>query len=226
MTSTSSLEQRIAFKIREIEAFAEEVPGVIIIHHIKDLTVAYMSPRGQRILGVDLDELIRMGPQYYERFFDPIEAEQHVPIMISLLQKNNDDEIVALFQRVKSELTHEWAWYSTSVKIFMRDDFGQPLLTIAVAIPIDPKNHITTKVARVLDENNFLRKNLEKFERLTKREKQVLRYMGLGKKAAEISRDLHISLATAETHRKNIKRKLEAKTSFDLTMYARAFDLI
>lgn len=222
----STITERIKKKIEEIAAFAEEIPGVIIIHNIKDLSVVYMSPRGQRILGVDNNELVKMGPDYYARFFNPDEAKEHVPTMISLLQKNNNEESIALFQQVKSEGSIEWTWYSTSVKIFMWDDQGNPLLTIAVAIPIDPKHHITNKVARLLDENNFLRKNFEKFSQLTKREKQVLKCMAYGKKSNEISAELHISTATADTHRKNIKRKLRITSAFDVSNYARAFDLI
>lgn len=220
-----SIEERIKKKIEEIAAFAEEIPGVIIIHNIKDLSVVYMSPRGQRILGVNNEELVKMGPDYYTRFFNP-EAKEHVPTMISLLQKNNNEESIALFQQVKSEGSLEWIWYSTSVKIFMWDDSGNPLLTIAVAIPIDPKHHITNKVARLLDENNFLRMNYEKFSQLTKREKEVLKCMALGKTSNEIAEELHISVATADTHRKNIKRKLKITSAFDVSNYARAFDLI
>jgi DNA-binding CsgD family transcriptional regulator len=222
----TSIEERIAKKIREIELLAEEVPGVIIIHNIRDLSVVYMSPRGQRILGVNNEELVRMGPEYYSRFFNPDEAQEHVPTMISLLQKSNNDESIALFQQVKSETSHEWTWYSTSVKIFMRDDDGNPLLTIAIAIPIDPKHHITNKVSRLLDDNNFLRKNYEKFSLLTARERQVLGCMAFGKTSNEIGNELHISVATAETHRKNIKRKLKITSNFDVSLYARAFDII
>ena len=221
-----SIEKRIERKIQEIAAFAEEIPGVIIIHNIKDLSVVYMSPRGQRILGVDNDALVKMGPEYYTRFFNPDEAKEHVPTMISLLQKNNNEESIALFQQVKSEGSSEWTWYSTSVKIFMWDDAGNPLLTIAVALPIDPKHHITNKVTRLLDENNFLRKHYEKFSRLTKREKEVLKCMAYGKTSSEISDELHISVATADTHRKNIKKKLGISSAFDISNYARAFDLI
>lgn len=220
------IEERIEMKIREIAAIAEEIPGVIIIHNIRDLSVVYMSPRGQRILGVNNEELVRMGPDYYHRFFNPDEAKEHVPTMISLLQRNNNDESISLFQQVKSESSHEWTWYSTSVKIFMRDDDANPLLTIAIAIPIDPKHHITNKVSRLLDENNFLRKNYEKFGKLTNRERQILGFMALGKTSGEIGKELHISVATAETHRKNIKKKLSISSTLDISNYARAFDLI
>jgi len=53
-----------------------------------------------------------------------------------------------------------------------------------------------------------------------------LRLLALGKTAQEIAAELFIATSTAETHRKNIRKKLEAYTNHDLVMYARAFDLI
>jgi DNA-binding CsgD family transcriptional regulator len=221
-----ALKNQIEEKINEISPLAEHIPGVVIIHRIADMSVVYMSARGQKILGVNQQELVAMGPDYYNRFFNPEEEKMHVQKMTALLQKNNNDDIIALFQQVMSAVRHAWEWYCTSVKIFMWDEAGKPLLTIAVAIPIDPKHHISTKIERLLDENNFLRNNYERFSALTKREKEILKCLALGRTSAEVSRELHISVTTAETHRKNIKRKLDITSSFDLSMYARAFDLI
>ena len=80
-------------------------------------------------------------------------------------------------------------------------------------------------IARLLEENRFLRDNHDKFAKLTNREKQILRLMVLGKSASEIGKELNITTATAETHRKKVKQKLGAKNSFDLGQFARAFDL-
>jgi DNA-binding CsgD family transcriptional regulator len=108
----------------------------------------------------------------------------------------------------------------------MRDDEGNPLLIITMAYPVDPQHHITAKVARLLEENNFLRSNLHKFDQLTRREKEILQLTALGKSSAEMADNLYISQNTAETHRRNIKKKLKADSIYDLSMYARAFNLI
>lgn len=223
---TSEILKRAEAKIGEIDAVAEHIPGVVIVHDFNDMSVMYMSARGRRILGVQQDELVRMGPEYYNRFFNPAEANEHVPKMIEKLKEDTNDDIVALFQQVRPTDAHDWTWYCASTKVFMRNEQGDPVAAITVAIPIDPRHHITNKVVRLLEENNFLRKNYEKFTQLTKREKEVLRCLALGRTAAELSEELHISVATAETHRKNIKRKLDIGSSFDLSQYARAFDLI
>ncbi len=55
---------------------------------------------------------------------------------------------------------------------------------------------------------------------LTAREREVLELLARGASYAEIAEKLTISPRTAETHRTNIMRKLDLKTSADITLYA------
>lgn len=108
----------------------------------------------------------------------------------------------------------------------MWDEEGQPWLTISMSFPIDAMHHMTAKAGRLLEENNFLRENFSRYAKLTKREREVLRLLALGKSATETAEELFISLNTVETHHKNIKQKLDTNAYFDLCQYARAFDLV
>jgi DNA-binding CsgD family transcriptional regulator len=78
----------------------------------------------------------------------------------------------------------------------------------------------------MLQENTFLRKNYQLFSNLTKREREILRLLALGKSSSEIADQLFIAVGTVETHRKKIKHKLKVSSFFDLSRYAMAFDLI
>ena len=93
-------------------------------------------------------------------------------------------------------------------------------------MPIDPTHHITAKVQRLLDENNLLREKQKLFSSLTKREKEVLKMMAWGKNSNEIAGKLFISEQTVETHRKNIRAKLNPGSSYDLVIFAQAFNII
>jgi DNA-binding CsgD family transcriptional regulator len=108
----------------------------------------------------------------------------------------------------------------------MRNDKGAPTHCITLAMPIHPGHHITVKVNRLLEENNFLRKYKHVFAALTHREKEIMRLMALGKNSADIAATLNISEKTVSTHRRNIKNKLNAQSSYDITRFAQAFDLI
>jgi DNA-binding CsgD family transcriptional regulator len=220
------MEKKIADKIASIDAVADELPGIVIIHNIKSRGVEYMSPRGLSFLGTSLDTIRNMSQDYNEHYFNPDDAKDYVPKIFGLLERNNNQEIISFFQQVRPSEQHDWSWHLSTTKIFMRDDEGSPLLTITFACPIDPLHHITTKVSRLLEENNFLRNNHQRFKLLSRREREVLALIALGKSAAEIAESLFISVTTVETHRRNIKQKLQASSSYELSLYARAFDLI
>ncbi|MEO0913890.1 MAG: response regulator transcription factor, partial [Pseudomonadota bacterium] len=57
-------------------------------------------------------------------------------------------------------------------------------------------------------------------EPLTSREQTVLLELAGGKSNKEVARALDISVRTVETHRKNIKRKLDISSTAGLTRYA------
>lgn len=220
-----ALEEKIKDKVESIAAVADSFPGVIVIHTTA-LAMVYMSPTGLRQLGVKLSDLQGMNSEkYHEKYFNPDDAKDYVPKLLNLMERNSDDT-VSFFQQVRINGKEDWTWHISSMKILMRDDEGKPLLLITFAFPVDPMSHVTTKVSRLLEENTFLRTHYTQFSKLGKREKDVLKLLALGKSSAKIAEELFISVATVETHRKNIKNKLKATSSFDLAQYARAFDLI
>lgn len=220
------VEKRIAGKIKEIESYEHDIPAVIIVMNVQTLSVVYMSERGRNILGVTLDELHKMGPNYFQRFFNEAEADEYTPYLMDLLKRNNADEIVSFFQQVRPSPEHPWTWYFNGVKILMNDDNDMPLLTMITAIPIDQQHYMGAKVQRLLEENNFLRRNFKMMKSLTKRELEVLKLVANGSSTEDISNKLFLSKETVATHRKNIKRKLQFKTNYDFTFFAQAFDLI
>jgi len=210
-------------KIREIENF---FPGVVIIHEIKKGTVVYMSQWGRDHLGITNEELQQMGTEYYSRFFNVEEAKDYVPKILGLLERNNDGEFVSHFQQVRASPQHDWGWHLTATRIFVRDENGEPLLTLTTSLPVDAQHHIAAKAQRLLEENNFLRKNYHAFDKLTKREKEILRLMAMDMSSEEMAKKLFISENTANTHRRNIKKKLRINSNYDIIRFAQAFDLI
>ena len=218
--------KQIVPQIEEYAAAFNNVPCAVIIHDLRDWSVVYMSDRGLEQLQATLEEIKALSSgDYYRLYFNQDDAEDYVPKILALLERNNDDESVSYFQQVRFPGKDDWSWHISSTKIFMRDEAGKPSLTITIAVPIDAMHHMTAKAERLLQENNFLRQNYKNFATLTKREKEVLTQVALGKSAAEIATALFISVTTAETHRKNIKHKLSAST-YELMQYARAFDLV
>lgn len=214
-------------KILDCVSAFEQLPGVVIVHDLVAGHVVYISPRGLKLLNTTMEEIAAMThEEYHRKHFNDEDAKDYVPKLFGMMARNDDDEMITFFQQVRFAGNDNWNWHLSSLKIFHRDAEGKPRLAIGMALPIDAMHHIAAKAERLLNENNFLRKNLKTFSQLTSREKEVLRLTALGKSAAEIAGELFIAETTAETHRRNLKIKLQANTYFELSQYAMAFDLI
>jgi len=222
-TNVDKIEKSIA----EISSVADNLPGVVILHDLRDWSIAWMSNRGLMELNISLDEIRRLSAeQYYGTYFNNDDAKDYVPKILSFIAENKEGDFCTCFQQVRFSVDSEWRWHFSSTKIFLKDDEGKPLIGITMAFPIDTMHHMVAKAARLLEENNFLRKNHSRFATLSEREQEVLRLMALGKSSAETAEQLSISQFTVDTHRRNIKIKLKTSSFYDLTQYARAFDLI
>lgn len=228
MNKADLVQESINKSIEEMASMADKIPGVIIIHDLRDLKVVYMSPRGLKNLGITLEELLSLSPQEYaNRYFNVKDSNDYIPKLKDFLERNETDEICTFFQQVRYKRHSDWEWYMSSVMVLLRDpESGNPLLATTIALPIDSMHHMTAKAERLLEENNFLQRNFHKFSKLGKREQEVLKNLALGKSAQETADSMFISLTTVETHRRNIKKKLNTKSHFELCQYARSFDLI
>jgi DNA-binding NarL/FixJ family response regulator len=57
-------------------------------------------------------------------------------------------------------------------------------------------------------------------DRITPREREIVKLLAEGKSSREVATSLNISLKTAETHRSNLMRKLNLHTVSELVRYA------
>ena len=62
--------------------------------------------------------------------------------------------------------------------------------------------------------------SIDELKVLTRREKQVLKFIGQGKLTSTIAEEFRLSPSTIETHRKNIRRKLKLNGNGKLYKYA------
>ncbi len=219
-------EPNLEKKIKAFTPFAEVFPSVVIVQQLEPFKSLYMSSRGLRELGISLEELKEMGTDYLQRFFNLEDSEDYLQKLKGLLTRNDPDETFTFFQQVKFQERNDWVWHIGSTRIFFRDENGDPSHILTIAVPIDKLKHIPNKAERLLAERNFFHSNLTKFLTLSKREKEVLKLVALGKTSPKIADELFISVQTVNTHRKVIKQKLNITSGYDFTIYAHAYDII
>lgn len=224
---SATLKARFYERLEELKKVIDKIPGSVIIHRIPDFRVEYMSPWGLNKLGIESKDIEKLcAKEYVEKFFNPEDAAEYVPKILELIDNADEDAVITFFQQVRTLEKEEWSWYLSTSKIFLRDHDKTPHYMITIANPVDPLQHVTAKVNRLLEENNYLRRYNAVFASLTTREKEILKYMALGKNTSEISTLLFISEKTVETHRKNVRKKIKALTYYDVFIFAQAFDVI
>ena len=216
----------MAAKIADMKPYLEILPAVSIIHNIQNQHVLYMCDRGLSLLDTTLEKLQEMGADYHRLYFNAEDAKDYVPKLKGLLERNNNEEVVSFFQQVRHGENGDWHLWLSSIKLLMWDDNGIPLLTLTVTVPVDPDHNISSKVERILEENSFLRKNTSTYATLSKREREILALMALDKTSIEISERLFLSEDTVKTHRRNIKKKINAKNQYDVVRFAQAFEIV
>ncbi|WP_165500454.1 helix-turn-helix transcriptional regulator [Pedobacter psychroterrae] len=220
-------EEAIRKAISEVIKIADRMPGVVILHDVRDWRIAWMSAWGLKQLNVSLEELTSLtAAEYYSTYFNAEDSADYVPKILKLLENDKDDDFCTVFQQVRVAAEADYVWHMSGSKVYLRDDYNKPLLVITLASPIDAMHHMTSKAARLLEENNFLRRNLHRYSTLSGREREILKFLALGKSSGDTAELMFISQNTVETHRKNIKQKLNTNSYYELCEYARAYDLI
>nr|WP_294946031.1 helix-turn-helix transcriptional regulator [uncultured Mucilaginibacter sp.] len=220
------MDQNLKQRLNNIRLFADELPSALIIHDAVTLEIIYMNRTGLDILGTTLDDLQAMDPGiYHAKYFNTEDSNDYVPKIMHIMHSQVNEQ-VSYFQQVRVPQNTEWQLFVSNTKVFARNEAGDTTHLITTAGLIDPVHHITSKVNRVMDEIYFLRANNPLFLTLTRREKEVLKQMAMGSNSSEIAEKLFISPATADTHRRNIRNKLNLKNNYDAVKFAQAYNLL
>ena len=99
-------------------------------------------------------------------------------------------------------------------------------LALAIKKVVSGGKYISPKFAEHLA--YYLEKDPSKalHERLSDREFQIMRMLAVGKAVSEIASDLSLSIKTVYTHRTHIFEKMKLESNAQLTIYARAYNLL
>jgi len=100
-------------------------------------------------------------------------------------------------------------------KGYILKDVSSNEMVTAIQAVYQGKTYYSSGVTDIL-----LNESSKKDVPLTDREKTILRLLAEGNSNKHVARELDISVRTVETHRRNIKRKLNVKTSAGLVKYA------
>lgn len=99
-------------------------------------------------------------------------------------------------------------------------------LDIQLNLPFNELPQFLTSLKQIEQDKRFIETHQAQFYSLTPREKQIFTCIALGKTNKQIAYELFIEESSVKTHRKNIKRKLQIVSHYDIYQYARCFHVI
>ncbi len=194
-------------------------PGVFHINSLEDLTLQFFDKGGEDIYKCPFEEVREKGLSVMQEVIHPDEFISIPSRLKEFVLANDERSTFSFFQRLKGIDEDHYEWYFTSCKL---SKYG----LLSISHPIRHLHTNKSQIEMILEENAYYKKHFKKFMSLTKREKEVLRELAVGKTAPQISDEFCISVNTVKTHRQRIFDKLEVRTFTELFRYAFYFDLL
>jgi len=187
----------------------------------KNLFIQRLNTSGCKWFGISNDEISRMGKAFTEKYFHPDTLNYEFPKIISFYKNDNKEKQYISLQKIKNPETNEFNVCLALIK-HRNNKNGY----LGLTYPIPANTTFQTKIIRIFEEQIFKEKNIEIFNRLTVREKQILTQLAQGFNNPQIAENLFISRCTVEQHRKNINRKLCIRSFRDIINFAQAYNLV
>lgn len=198
-----------------------DIPFQIHLNASADLSLMATNHAFTEQLGYPIEQIWESGAEVFEYCVHPDSLALY-PELLERSKRNESASFTFTHQlRVRGEIT-EYSPVVTFTK--------QTKLPDAPMLCLSPLLHnfgsMVDKVKKIIEIDEFKMKNFSRFQQLSPREIEILRFLGQGYTNPQISELLYISRQTVETHRKNLKAKLGIKSFHALIKYALAFGLI
>jgi DNA-binding CsgD family transcriptional regulator len=214
------IEKGILQKKYSLEEISDIIPGILHVNSLQDFAILFLNKYGEKRFGLSQDEIIAKGSKFIEEIFEPGTIDYFSKPLIQMIQEDDRSRVISFFQKVKPYGSSKFEWLLTTSK-FLSD--GNE--SISISQGLSEMHGPISAISKVLDDNLYIRKNMQRFGSLTKREKQILKLVALGYSTNQVAKELFLSPQTVKTHRKNISKKLNLERTIDWEYFANAFDL-
>ena len=204
----------------QLNLIADAFPFWIHLNSFFDLGLLYMNRTGLENFHKTMGEIETVGGlRFLQNVIHPNTAEKVLPLKFNFI-KNGDESRVIFFEQLiryssAGEYKNHLSFSSLNKKVNA---------TVTVTFPADILEEFIRR--RIFASSDIFKKFYEGFISLTKREKQIFKYICEGNSTKQISEFLLLSPLTVKTHRKNIMNKLRTNSISDLTKIAVYFNLL
>jgi len=150
-----------------------------------------------------------------DSYFDDGEIE---PVNASLEPTEQNTNVINKLQKVWFPLDLEY-----KLCLISTYDCEDSCIKMHTLIPIKEWGYFQSRLTNLIEDEVFIANHRHQFDKLTKREEQIVKLISTGLSSKDISIELFISKHTVEQHRKNINKKLDVNSIAELVRYGRVF---
>jgi DNA-binding CsgD family transcriptional regulator len=215
---SAQTEEKLAF----YQKIMDNLPAVVYINEFKmqgnlsSFRNVWSNRFAQEFIGYSQDEVDILGFRFFENDLHPDDLEI---IKTSTESLSTPIRFYPFLHRLKPRDSNEYKWMYGNGKIIGFDEKGLPNTFLNVVVEISNFMHTENQLTTALKEISQLKNEL-RLKSVTKREKEILGLIAKGNTDKKISEILHISMATAKTHRNKLIRKLDLNNTASLVAFA------
>ena len=205
-----------------LEDVEDIVAGMLHFHDQHSGQLIKASASTCRFFDMSEEALLALPAQdYFARFFDPQTVATEHPKLFEFYARSDANATIGIFERVRRNEKSDYQWFLDIGKI------SQSLqASVMVTYDVKSMESHAVRLSKLLDQNQFLRKHYQQFSTLTERERNIVQRVARGERRRDIADALSITVYTLDTHRRNIRAKLETCLVADWIKYADAFGLL
>lgn len=192
------------------------VPGILHINSRHDLSFRYMSKKGCDLIGYTNNQLQTGGSKIIEKHQSSFTREITHPKIFKELNNACPDKVILFYQDWK-KLNKQPFFFLTTSRVWNKDEF------LSISFFPGEIQYLTQKVNRLFGINSIFLKYFKVYNKLTRREKEILDLLGQEQTRNEIATQLFVSESTIKKHCENIYRKLGTHKRTELEKIAVAF---
>lgn len=213
------ISQLINNGILSLDDLSEIIPGIMHVNSRKDLAIEYMTKTGLDIIRYSMEELEVLGASVFEKHISEYTRKNVFTRLVQELDKDDPNYVIPFFQDWHYSKDESPVFHFTTTKILNESQ------TISISLFPKAIEQLSNKVNSLFGINKTLDKYFVPYGTLTKREKEVLKYLGKELTRKEIGYLLFIDEKTVKKHCENIYKKLGTSKRTELEKIAKALSI-
>lgn len=223
-------------KLKEIDNFLPPSDSFLLLMNTEKLCYEFVSKNFEYILGFPVERMLNEGVKFWFSLIHPDDLKIWLKIIDDLMNfsmnKVDPEERSRLIYIFNFRVKDASGLYKNLHVHLNPLEFGineKPVIELShySVIPVK-KVRPMIGVVKILNKNNiyetlyyknYTHKNVD--DKITKRERDIIRLLAAGNSSKEIGKQLFISSHTVDKHRRNILKKFNFKSTGEVIQYCR-----